>query len=416
MVAVVPERCAVRAARENVDAGLNGLADAAVTGDDLARLGEELVWLERVGARVAAESARRLEVFDRAGGAAADWAVSTAAWLRHHCRVAPGAAWRRVRCARVLADQLPDTVRAFAAGDVSASHAQILAHAVSELPMDRVAEGEAILLPAARALDPAQLAQAARRLRFTVDPDGALTGVDALHGRRHLSVASTFDGAVAVQGLLDAEVGATVLAALVPLAAPTGPDDDRSPKQRRADALVELARRALDGGGLPQSAGERPHITITVDAGALTGSAAPVAEMDWAGPIGADTLARYLCDPAVARVVTAGRSEVLDVGRLTRMIPTGLRRALVTRDRGCVWPTCDRPAAWCDGHHLQPWHRGGSTTLTNLVLLCRVHHRFLHEGRWRLARDPAGSWRVTAAGDSSAPTTNGDRQLPRPDG
>ena len=74
----------------------------------------------------------------------------------------------------------------------------------------------------------------------------------------------------------------------------------------------------------------------------------------------------------------------MDAGRSARTIPPSLRRALVARDRGCRFPGCDRPAEWTDGHHLRHWAHGGETTLQNLALLCRRHHRRVHEQGWRL--------------------------------
>jgi HNH endonuclease len=81
-------------------------------------------------------------------------------------------------------------------------------------------------------------------------------------------------------------------------------------------------------------------------------------------------------------------TELVDLGRATRLIGPALRRALTTRDGGCVAAGCDRPAPWTDAHHLVHWLHGGPTSLDNLVLLCRVHHRAVHEGGWHLGRDP----------------------------
>ena len=90
------------------------------------------------------------------------------------------------------------------------------------------------------------------------------------------------------------------------------------------------------------------------------------------------TLRRITCDCSISRVITDGPSRVLDVGRATRSIPPAIRRALVARDRHCRAPGCDRPPAWCDGHHIRHWEDGGPTSLDNLVLLCRRHHREMH--------------------------------------
>jgi HNH endonuclease len=77
-------------------------------------------------------------------------------------------------------------------------------------------------------------------------------------------------------------------------------------------------------------------------------------------------------------------TQLLDLGRATRLISPALRRALAVRDGGCIAAGCDRPAPWTDAHHLTHWLAGGATSLENLVLLCRTHHRAVHEGGWRL--------------------------------
>jgi hypothetical protein len=85
------------------------------------------------------------------------------------------------------------------------------------------------------------------------------------------------------------------------------------------------------------------------------------------------------------RVVMAGRSEPLDVGRRTPVVPPAMRRAVIVRDRHCRFPGCDRPHTWCDAHHVVHWADGGPTAVPNLVLLCRRHHRLVHErGGFRL--------------------------------
>jgi hypothetical protein len=223
-----------------------------------------------------------------------------------------------------------------------------------------------------------------RQLRHTVDPDGALAQALRDHERRRLTVSQSFDGVFCVDGLLDAEGGALLRTALDALSAPM-PDDDRTAVQRRADALVELAARQLNGGELPTSGGVRPHLLITAsgDAIAAAKDAAP-AELLGVGAIPAATLQRLACDADVSEIVESPMGEVLDVGRARRTAPPQMRRALVSRFRGCSWPGCDRPPEWTESHHIQPWSMGGHTKVDNLVLLCRVHHRCVHEDGWRL--------------------------------
>lgn len=123
-------------------------------------------------------------------------------------------------------------------------------------------------------------------------------------------------------------------------------------------------------------------------------------EIDWSGPIGRETLLRMMCDCAVSRVVMRGRSEILDMGRKTRLVTSVQRRALAIRDRGCVFSGCNRPESWCDAHHIKHWVRdNGPTELDNLALLCRRHHVLVHEGGWTLLRKPGGGF------DARAPDT-----------
>jgi hypothetical protein len=212
------------------------------------------------------------------------------------------------------------------------------------------------------------------------------------HARRELRISPKAGGMFGVQGDLDAEGGATVLTALDALSAPDPAGaEPRTPAQRRADALVELARRALDAGDLPERGGERPHVAVTVPFETLLDQVgAPGADLDWGGMLTGETARRLLCDCKVHRVIIKGASLPIDVGRATRTIPAALRRALVIRDRGCAFPGCDRPAAWCDAHHLIHWSTGGATCLENCVLLCSSHHRMVHEGGWGLRRARGG--------------------------
>jgi Domain of unknown function (DUF222)/HNH endonuclease len=256
---------------------------------------------------------------------------------------------------------------------------------------------------------------------------------------------------------LDPEGGQAVLAALEPLARPSDAQDARSGDQRRADALVELARRNLEGGQLPQTGGVRPHLTVLVDLDSLLGPGGLGGDAGGAGPLSSEACRRLACDGAVTRVLVSRRptaphghdngghhlhghdpgghphghdpgghhphhdgggphdladrlqaaihrlppilggapSQPLDVGRSSRVITPAQRSALAVRDGGCVVPDCDRPLAWCEGHHLVHWADGGPTDLANLALVCRAHHRAVHEGGWQLTRGPDGHLTAT---------------------
>jgi hypothetical protein len=107
-------------------------------------------------------------------------------------------------------------------------------------------------------------------------------------------------------------------------------------------------------------------------------------------PISAKTVERLACDCSITRILLGSDSMVIDVGRAKRTISGPARKALNVRDRGCTWPGCERPASWCDGHHLEHWAYGGTNEPDNLTLLCYRHHWMVHEGSWQIARDSDG--------------------------
>jgi hypothetical protein len=206
-------------------------------------------------------------------------------------------------------------------------------------------------------------------------------------------MASGLGGRVHVRGEFDAVGGEylhTALAALMNGDRPAG--DARSHAERQGDALVALARGALDGGGLPTVRGERPHVRVTIDLMALCAErgAAGFAggSLGWAGPINPETARRLACDAGVSRIITGPNGLPLDVGREQRNASAGIRRAIEVRDEHCVFTGCDAPPEWCDVHHVIHWAHGGPTSCENGALLCERHHTSCHEGGFSIRRDP----------------------------
>lgn len=223
--------------------------------------------------------------------------------------------------------------------------------------------------------------QAIAHWRRLADADGALAEASRAFDRRRLHVSATWAGMVRLDGDLDPESGSLVMAALASLADPAalGSEDGRTPPQRRADALVEICRRHLDSSDRPVVGGERPHLTVTVDLATLTGRGEPLVDLD-TGAVNLDAVRRLACDADLTRVLLGPGFRPVAVGR-RRVVPPSLRRALAQRDRGCTHPGCDVPARWCDAHHLVHWVDGGRSSLPNLRLLCRRHHRLAHHPR-----------------------------------
>lgn len=183
-------------------------------------------------------------------------------------------------------------------------------------------------------------------------------------------------------------------------------------EQRRADALISLIRSA--GKAKPVFGASSARVIVTLDYDRLVGRAAGaglvggVRLADGAGLVGgsgaglvggcelsAGELRRLCCEAELIPVVLGGASEVLDVGRSSRLVTPPIRTALVVRDRGCVFPGCDLPPDVCEAHHIVPWWAGGTSALTNLVLLCHSHHGLVEPAR-HATRD---QWSVRMALD-----------------
>ena len=126
-------------------------------------------------------------------------------------------------------------------------------------------------------------------------------------------------------------------------------------------------------------AGGRPHLNVLVRLEDLE-NRARAGCLDFGGTLSPESLRMLCCDAAVVPIVLDGKGQPLDVGRATRVIPDGLRRAVAARDGGCA--RCGRAASWCEVHHVVPWEQGGETKLSNLVMLCAAHHRQIHSTEW----------------------------------
>jgi hypothetical protein len=354
-----------------------------------ARAEEDFSELQRASELLETERLRRLADLERRRVFERDGHLSVAAWLVSRFKVAWGAARDQVRMARAL-DEMQETRRALDAGDVSLSGVRVLVDARDADP-ELFRRSERQLVDAARIHTVADLRRVAAFWRQQVEREQLTAGGDeAIRARRRLYASVSFLGMVRLDSDLDPETGETFMTALnaeLDAQARTRGegDDDRTPAQRRVDAFAEIMRYYLDRSDRPTVAGERPHVTVTVAAEGLRGDSRAGAELDHVGPIDAETARRLACDASITRVVMSGRSEPLDVGRKTPVIPPAMRRAVIVRDRHCRFPGCDRPHAWCDTHHVVHWADGGPTATSNLLLLCRRHHRMVHaRGRFTL--------------------------------
>lgn len=348
-----------------------------------ADLAEDLIELRASMEALEAEWLRRTTEFDRRRAWADDGSLSLSAWLRHRCRMTGAAATDRARLARSLRS-MPVTQQALRESHITLAHIRALLPAAEAHP-DVFVRDEHVLVEGAAGVTPAQTRKLVDYWRQNLDPDGVLDGGEKAVELRRLSISRTWHGMVRVDGDLDPESGEVLLTAIGGLVdemvKTADPNDTRTPTQRRADALTEMCRRHLDRGE-SVSGGERPHVNVHIDLATLERRAGAKCELGSGTVIHPEAARRLACDAGINRIITSGDSQILDVGRTTRTVSGPTRRALLIRDGGCRFEGCNRPAPWCDAHHLIHWADGGETNLDNLVLLCRSHHRMVHEGRF----------------------------------
>ncbi|HEY4365699.1 MAG TPA: DUF222 domain-containing protein [Steroidobacteraceae bacterium] len=349
--------------------------------------------------------------FDRRGGWSGHAVQSCAHWLNWKCGIAMGAAREKVRTALAL-EKPPQIAAAMERGQLSYCKVRAITRVACEKTEEyflhiamhgtgehierlvshwrRVKEAEEISREARQ--------QANRFLKYRWDDDGSL-----------LLTAS-----------LPADIGALVLKALEaaieesPTPNPPAemhfdhvpaddPIDKPSRPARRADALGVMAESFMCHGAEAMSGGDRHQIILHVSAETLaarvdvpeahraptenTCGDMPICEIEDGPGVSAETARRFACDASIVPVLwPAGRNSAsnsdpdpLNVGRRTRTIPSALRRALNARDRGCRFPGCTH-TRYVDAHHIHHWAHGGETKPSNLVSLCRFHHRKVHEG------------------------------------
>jgi Domain of unknown function (DUF222)/HNH endonuclease len=356
---------------------------------DLDRLGDEIAELS---AHLDAATARLPDLI-REFDARAGWNHgfrSCAAWLSWRVGLAPGAAREHVRVARALGT-LPLLAQALARGELSYAKVRALTRVATP-------ETEERLLAVGRAGTADHVERIVRGWR-RVDRQAEAREAARQHASRALHVYPDSDGMVIVRGRLTPEVGALLVQALAAAREtlyqqarekePVG--DPPTMVQQQADALALLAETALHGLG-PGAPGERYQVVVHVDAEVLADPDQPgQSVLEDGARVPAGTSQRLACDASRVVMRHGPDGRVVEVGTRTRTIPPALRRALHHRDRGCRFPGCGVRLG--QGHHIRHWAQGGPTTLSNLALLCRRHHRAVHEEGYQVDRQPDGELR-----------------------
>ncbi len=351
-------------------------------------VGQLVVAVERLARRASAAQVSVLAQADRSGIADQTGASSTAVWLHNVTDLPVGVGRTRLALHHALANR-PVVGAAFRAGDIGCEAATAVCAAIDTLPGGVPAalhtEIEVLLVDIARDEGTKVVVQRAMEIADRFDPDEFEHQEAGNRNQRWLKLIRQHDGSVKMRGILDKESAALALAVLDPLAAPLptvdGVPDTRLPERRNADAFLQLCQLATPS--LPDVRGERPHMFVTTTLESLQrkiGSA--LGSLEGGHLISKGALRRVACDANIIPVVLGSAGQPLDVGRSTRIVPQGLRRALIVRDGGCAFPGCDRPPSWCDAHHIDHWADGGPTSLCNLALLCVHHHDRVHRDGW----------------------------------
>ena len=355
-----------------------------------ARIAMELIRLRQEIDRLELEFSKLATAFDQTRQWDSEGNNSAIDWIRFNCRMTSTAAADRLAVGERLS-HLGRSQEAMDAGEIGFAHMTVMARTAA-------AVGEAFdetkLLPLARQFSPGRFHYRCMHFRHSVDPKTYADEQAQLAEERKLQLSTAENGCLLISGILDPIGGAALRTALEPLARVIGAHDDRLLEQRFADALVELATK---GGKVVV------QMQVTSSIETLLGLiGAPGAETEFSLPVSYRTVERWACDCSITRVLMQD-SVVIDVGRAERVITGPRRRALIARDKHCQWPGCERPASWCDGHHIVHWARGGGGEIENQVLLCARHHWKVHEGGWQLIRTEDGSLLLLA------PTTTFDQ-------
>jgi hypothetical protein len=401
--------------------GSPGGPDAALSTADLAaRITELAAHLNAANRRWLALIAE----FDRRRGWSDSVTRSCAHWLHWKCGIDLGAAREKVRVAHAL-ETLPRIGAAMARGELSYSKVRALTRVACEgteatflsIALHGTAHHvETLVRQYRRATEAAELSrearqQAGRKVSYSWDEDGSLVLRARLPAETGLLVLRALEAAEADAPLPEREDDSAETSSAEDPSHVVRAPETIPHAARRADALGILAESFLAHGAAALNGGERHQIVVHVEQAALRPPGSGRCELEDGPAIPGETARRLGCDASVVRIVEDEDGEPLDVGRRTRSIPPALRRALNARDHGCRFPGCTH-TRYVDGHHVRHWADGGETKLSNLVALCRFHHRQVHEGGLRVERLNDGAWRFVKPSGESFVSSSPKRTTP----
>lgn len=316
-------------------------------------------------------------------------------WLVEDQRLSEAEAARLNRLATHL-PTYPATQTALDDTRITPAHAAAILTALQSLPIGLRETVEPHLIDRATTHPPEEIAGFADALLDSLGLDTASAiRRERRHTQRGVDLAATFAGTHCLTGTLTPEVGERLDAALTHAAAPTGPGDDRTPRQRRHDALGEIADAYLTH-QQPTFTGAPRTVIVTLDLATLENRLRQRSlTLPSGATISADTARRLACDAAIIPAVLGGTSDVLDLGHAGHEFTTPIRRAAYLRDSGrCAYPNCRGRVT--ELHHLTFRRYGGANSLDNAAWLCTYHHWLAHDGGWTLRRADHGGYHWTS--------------------
>src|SRR3954452_23010890 len=340
-----------------------------------------------------AVAVRRLREARDVGAPEAVCGRTTKGWLREEQFLSGAETSRYLRCVFRLG-AYPLVQAAFDAAQISMAHVLALLTALDHLPGELRETLEPVLVEHARLCAPEDLAAFVDELLEALGIDKASdVRRERRLAERGVALHPTMDGTRSLTGTLTPEVGAELAAALARATKPSGPEDDRTPRQRQHDALGVIARAYLGSDGVPSFTGAPRTVIVTMDLETLENQL----RQRWlrlpdGATISAATARRLACDAEIIRVVLGSNGEVIEVGQAGREFDAATRRAAYARDGGrCAFPDCRAPVV--ELHHIVFRRKGGPGCLDNVAWLCIFHHYLAHNGDWTLQRDPVDkSW------------------------
>lgn len=440
---------------------------------------EAIIAIEGVNRALAALQAEAVSAAEASGIWALDGHRTFTSWFTNNTGTTRASSTRTVKLAKSLNETLPHTRQALAEGKITRDHAELISRKCTktekhrELLLDPEC-GEEFLIASATQIDANQFSRVVDQWAVMADPEAADRGWREASAKEEVFLSPTLDG-YHLSGWLSTVNGAIVEEALNSHMGRKSADDLRSPKQRRAAALVSLARLSLDSGAKLPSARIRPHLTVTMGyetIQALAEATVPAVQFeshplipdfmlapptgngthapyssDWMtswqpgddhaintgldyerlegvppATIGDETplppavLARLTCESMLARVVFGPEGTVLDSGREERIFPAHQVRAIIARDRHCQYPGCDAPPGFGEIHHSAEWFKHNGSTHVDLgILLCWHHHALVHERAITILR-VSGEWLfIDRTGRTIKPPDHAALKPPEPD-